>query len=86
MALGARSGSIVGMIVREGVALVVIGVLVGSALAFAGGPLPEPLLFATAGRVMAVAGILVIVAVVASLVPAKRGTPLYPCEQYKSEL
>jgi predicted permease len=74
MALGARPRSIVGMIVRQGIGLVSIGIIVGAPFAFAGGQLLEPLLFETAGRdtliAATVAVVLLGVAVLASLVPA----------------
>jgi predicted permease len=89
MALGARARSIVGMIVREGVGLVLLGVILGSAVALAAGPLIEPLLFETAGRdafvVATVSTVLVVVAVLASFIPALRAGGTDPLSALRAD-
>ncbi|HEX2167597.1 MAG TPA: FtsX-like permease family protein, partial [Longimicrobiales bacterium] len=89
MALGARTRGIVAMIVRQGVGLVVIGVLIGAALALASGPLLEPLLFETAGRdalvIGAVAALLFAVAVLASIIPAARAGRTDPLQALRAD-
>jgi ABC-type antimicrobial peptide transport system permease subunit len=77
------------MIVRQGVVLVLIGIGVGAALALAAGPQLEPLLFETAGRdtliIAAVAGVLMMVAVLASLVPALRAGRTDPLQALRAD-
>jgi ABC-type antimicrobial peptide transport system permease subunit len=89
MALGARAGSIAGMIVRQGLLLALSGIAVGTALALAAGPQLEPLLFETAGRdtliIAAVAGVLMMVAVLASLVPALRAGRTDPLQALRAD-
>jgi predicted permease len=89
MALGARAGAIAGMIVRQGVMLALVGIGVGAALALAAGPQLEPLLFETAGRdtriIAAVAGVLMMVAVLASLVPALRAGRTDPLQALRAD-
>jgi predicted permease len=89
LALGARAGAIAGMIVRQGVVLVVLGIGVGAALALAAGPQLEPLLFETGGRdsliIAVVAGVLTIVSVLASLVPALRAGRTDPLQALRAD-
>ncbi|MDB4908897.1 MAG: permease [Gemmatimonadetes bacterium] len=82
MALGARASSVVGMLVRQGLVLAVLGVAIGAmasvvatrsmASMLYGVTAHDPLTFG------AVATLLVVVAVVASVVPARRATRLDP--------
>ncbi|HEX6314252.1 MAG TPA: ADOP family duplicated permease [Gemmatimonadaceae bacterium] len=89
MALGARTRGIVGMIVRQGIGLVLVGVVAGAALALAAGPLLEPLLFDTAGRdplvIAAVVAVLMMVAVLASLLPAVRAGSTDPVQVLRAD-
>jgi predicted permease len=89
LALGARSRSIVAMIVREGVGLAVVGVVVGAVFALAAAPLLEPLLFETAARdtliVAVVCAMLVMVAILASLVPAVRASGTDPLQALRAD-
>jgi ABC-type antimicrobial peptide transport system permease subunit len=89
MALGARAGTIAGMIVRQGVMLALIGIGVGAALALAAGPQLEPLLFETAGRdalvVATVAAVLGAVALLASIIPAARAGRTDPLQALRSD-
>jgi predicted permease len=82
MALGARSGDILRLVVRQGTMTAVAGTLIGLALAAAGGRFIQPLLFETSARnpviLATVAGILVVVAIVASLIPAWRAKRVDP--------
>jgi predicted permease len=89
MALGARARTIIGMVVRQGVGLVLVGVLIGGALALASGPQLEPLLFETAGRdalvVATVAAVLGAVALLASIIPAARAGRTDPLQALRSD-
>ena len=82
MAIGATGSDVVRLVVKEGLALVAVGIVLGSALALAGtqalatflyGISPtDPLTFG------AVALVLIVVAAVANLVPAGRATRIDP--------
>lgn len=89
MALGARTAGIVGMILRQGVTLVLIGVAIGAALVLASGHLIEPLLFETDGRdvlvIGAAAAVLALAAVLASIVPAMRAGRTDPLSALRVE-
>jgi putative ABC transport system permease protein len=83
MALGATAGDVVRLVVGEGLRFCVAGIAIGTAIALAAGRYVGPLLFEKASpRDPAVFGIvlsiLIVVAVVASLVPALRATRVDP--------
>jgi predicted permease len=89
MALGARGGTIVGMVLRQGLALVLAGIAIGSALALATGRYLESLLFATSSRdfgtFAAVALTLAVVSVFATVIPALRAGRTDPAEALRAE-
>ena len=89
IALGAQSSDIVGLVVRYGVGLAMIGVLIGVVLAFNAARWVEPLLFDTSARNPVVFGsvalLLLVVAVVASVVPAWRASRVDPIEALRAE-
>ena len=89
IALGAQIGDIVGLVVRHGVGLALAGVAIGIVLAFNAARWIEPLLFETSPRnpwVFAlVALVLVLVALVASVVPAWRASRTDPIEALRAE-
>jgi ABC-type antimicrobial peptide transport system permease subunit len=82
MALGAKAGDVVGMVIRQGMQPVAIGIAVGLAGAFSasrvlaayvhGVTTTDPLTFA------AVVALLAVVAVIATLVPARRAVHIEP--------
>ena len=76
LALGASAGRIVALVVRNGLALVGAGIVIGVAGAFAAGRAMEALLFQTTatdpGTYAAVVATLLLVAAAASAVPARR--------------
>jgi putative ABC transport system permease protein len=82
MALGARMGDVLKLIVRNGIALTLIGVAIGLALAFALTRLMTSLLFGvTPTDAMTFALVstgLVLVALVACFIPARRATKVDP--------
>jgi predicted permease len=82
MALGARSGDILRLVVRQGTTTAVIGTAIGMALALAGARFLQPLLFETSARnpviLTTAACVLVLVAIAASLIPAWRAKRVDP--------
>ena len=89
IALGARTTSIVGLILRNGVSLAGLGVGIGIVLALAGGRFIAPLLFDTSPRDPAVLGsiaaLLLAIAALASAVPALRARSVDPMEALRSD-
>ena len=88
-ALGATLADVVGLVVRQGVRLVVGGALLGLLLAFAGGRLIASLLYGVAPTdpwsLAIVLVVLVLVAAVASSIPAWRATRANPLEALRAD-
>ena len=82
MALGARRGNVLGLVLRQGMSLVVIGVVIGLIGAFALTRVIGSLLFDVGARDPAtfsgVAVLLAAVAFVACIIPARRATKVDP--------
>jgi predicted permease len=76
MALGARAADVASLVMRDGLRLVAIGGVIGTAIALAAGRLVTPLLYETSPRdpavLAGVALLLLVVATLACLVPARR--------------
>jgi len=89
VALGARQGQIIGMVVGQNLRLVALGLGLGLAAAIPATRLLRGLLFQVGPNdPMTFAGIgaiLTIVAVVASYLPARRGTQVDPVVSLKAE-
>jgi predicted permease len=89
MALGARSGTVLRMVVREAVVLVTLGIVVGSVGALALSSVVESLLFEvtpTDPVTMAVViSMLAVVGAVAAWIPARRATRVDPLIALRSE-
>ena len=89
MALGARRGDILGLVVRQGAMLVVAGAVVGLGAAMASSRVLESFLYGvtTDDRLTFVAAPLVLVAValVACWLPARRATRVDPMEALRDE-
>lgn len=84
VALGAQPANVRWLVMRQGLLLGLGGIAVGLLLAIVGGRWVEPLLFGTSPREPLVLGgvsvVLVVVALVASLVPAWRASRVSPSE------
>jgi ABC-type antimicrobial peptide transport system permease subunit len=82
MAIGARRSDVVRLVVAEGLQSGVIGLAIGAVISMGVAPLVEPLLFNESARdplVLAmVCGVLLLVALVASALPAARAARLDP--------
>src|SRR5262249_7224751 len=82
MALGARRGEVVGMVLRQGLGLVGIGLLLGAAGALALSHTLTTLLFGVEptdpATFLGVAGVLFAVAVLACMLPARRAAGIDP--------
>jgi putative ABC transport system permease protein len=89
IALGASIGDVRRMIVGQGLAFAVAGVLLGSLIALWAGKWVEPLLFAQKARdplvFAVVTAVLLVVAVVATLRPAMRATRVDPTVALRSD-
>ncbi|HET9528336.1 MAG TPA: ABC transporter permease [Pyrinomonadaceae bacterium] len=89
MALGARYGDVLGLVVRQGMLLVVIGLALGLAGAFALTRVMESLLFGVTAKdpitFVAVAGLLSVVALIACYIPARRATKVDPLTALRYE-
>ena len=81
-ALGARTSDVLRLVVLEGMTPASIGIVVGAVAAFGSGKLIEKLLFGVSATdpltLTAVAGALLLVSLLASLVPAVRASRLDP--------
>jgi putative ABC transport system permease protein len=89
MAIGADRGHVIGMILREGGVLTIVGLFVGAGLALATAQVAKSLLFGLKPRdpltlVMAVV-ILAGVAALASFLPAYRASKLNPLTALRYE-
>jgi hypothetical protein len=82
VALGARRGQIVGLVVRDTLMLIVIGFAIGMPASFAAARLVRSLLFgvgvADIPTILATAGVMTVVAVLAACVPARRAASIEP--------
>jgi macrolide transport system ATP-binding/permease protein len=89
IALGARPGSIYGLILKEGGRLITFGIVFGLACAIAAGGLMRGLLFGVhswdAMTLVAVAGLLIMAAISASVIPARRAASVNPVESLRAE-
>jgi len=89
LALGAGPSRVVGMVVAQGVRIALVGVAIGSVIALAAGRWVGPMLFdqrPNDPRVFAVViGTMLVVAVAASGIPARRAAKLDPKSALQSE-
>jgi predicted permease len=89
IALGAQRADVVRLVMRQGLLVVGTGAVLGIITAIATGPLIEPLLFHVPSRqpvlYAAVATLLVLVAILASIVPSWRATRVDPAMALRAE-
>jgi predicted permease len=89
LALGARTLDVLHLVVAEGLRLTMVGVAIGIALALAASRVMQSLLFDTSPRepmvTVGVAALLVVIAAVASAVPARRAARVDPVEVLRAE-
>jgi ABC-type antimicrobial peptide transport system permease subunit len=76
MALGARAADVATLVLRDGLRVVAIGAVIGTGIALAAGDVLRPLLYDTSARdpvvLAGVALLLLVVATLACLLPARR--------------
>ncbi len=89
IALGAHSGSVVGMIVKRGVALTAAGLAVGLGLAWAAARAMSAQLFGIGANdpatLLGMVGVLIVIALVASSAPAIRAARVDPMEALRQD-
>jgi predicted permease len=89
MALGASQGDVLGLVLRQGLVYVALGLALGLAGAFAATRLLRSLLFEVKptdpATYAAVAGLLAVVALAASYLPARRATRVDPVTALRQE-
>jgi putative ABC transport system permease protein len=89
IALGARQGHILGLVVRDGVLLASAGILIGAALAYAAGRAMEALLFGVEPgdpvTFLSAVGLAAAMTVTGSLLPALRAVRVDPTTAIRAE-
>ncbi len=89
MALGARSSLVLGMVMRENLRKVISGIVIGACLALAGTRILESLLYGVSTydplTFGAMSLLLLVVAVLAALLPARRATAIDPLTALRAE-
>jgi predicted permease len=89
VALGAQARDVIRLIVREGLTIVLPGIVLGGAIALVAGKWVKPLLFEVSPKDPSVLGLVVgtllVVAVVASWVPATRASRVDPNEALRAD-
>jgi ABC-type antimicrobial peptide transport system permease subunit len=89
MALGARSDQVIGMVMSEAGRMLAIGILAGTALSLVAGRSAASLLFELKSydpfSLMAAAALLIVIAAIASFLPARRASRLDPMAALRYE-
>ncbi len=89
VALGAQMRDLMGLVLRQGIGVSATGIVLGAAIALAAGRWVQPLLFNESPRdpvvYVFVALTLLVVALLASLIPARRAARVDPMQALRSE-
>ena len=89
VALGADSGSVVGMVIKKGMTMVGVGVVLGAAIALGASRLMGNLIYGVSAvdpvTFLGVPGMLCAVALVATYLPARRAASVDPMRALRSE-
>ncbi len=89
VALGADSGSVVGMVIKKGMAMVGVGVVLGAAIALGASRLMGNLIYGVSAvdpvTFLGVPGMLCAVALIATYLPARRAASVDPMRALRSE-
>jgi len=89
LALGADQGKIIGLILRRALGIVLGGVLAGTAIALVGAEAIRSILFGISALNPALyagaAGVLIVVAILAGLVPARRAAKTDPVSSLRAD-
>jgi ABC-type antimicrobial peptide transport system permease subunit len=89
MALGAESGDVLRLVMREGLRITVIGTLIGAGVALATARFVEPLLYSVSPRdpvtFAIVIAVLLAAAVAATVIPARRASRVDPVTALRSD-
>jgi predicted permease len=89
VALGANGRNIIGLVIRDGMVLTLAGVAIGSVIALAGSRWLQPLLFRQSARdpvvYVSIGLVMVLVALAASAIPARRAARVDPNRALRSE-
>jgi ABC-type antimicrobial peptide transport system permease subunit len=89
MALGARGDQVIGMVMSEAVRMLAIGIVVGMVLSLIAGRSAASLLFELKSydplSLMAAGALLIVIAAVASFLPARRASKLDPMAALRYE-
>jgi len=89
VALGASPSDVIGLVLRDGALLIVIGLIAGAALSFAGARFISGMLFGVSARdpmvFVAVSVLVAIAALAACLVPGRRALNVDPLLALRSE-
>ena len=89
MALGASAGSVLKLVLRQGLGVIAVGLVTGLFVAFFAVHLLESMLYQTSTRdpvtILVIAALLGTVALIACLIPARRATRVDPLVALRSE-
>jgi len=88
-ALGASGRQIVRSVLNDGLKVVAVGMVLGAAIALAGGRFLAPMLYQTSARdpmvFLVVGGTLLVASIVAVVIPARRATRVDPLEALRAD-
>ena len=89
VALGAATGSVVGMVIKKGMTMVGVGVILGAAVSIGASRLMENMIYGVSAidpiTFLGVPGVLCVVALLATYLPARRAASIDPMRALRSE-